>query len=424
MLVAVILVVELLAIYLCVNRMYGKKLKFDFLTVVTFVAMFSIMAIVNRLDLSGSIAFLSYIVFIIYCIFAFKDRIIPTIITAILSVIMVAVIEFCYAVLCSFIVWKYLGVRDIIGCIIPLLIVIFVFPICKIERLRESICKRHWLMYIILLFAVLVSFTTLILFNLEGSVQIGFFIFGIPAIAIILFLVIYWDKSMAKEMQMKKELIVLESMQNEYEDLVVKVKENQHGLKNHMMAVMSSHYTYKTYEQLVEAQQEYCGKMQDENKYNSLLFIGNHTIGGFLYGKIREIESKGVKITYKIETKIDSCHMPYYYIVEILGILLDNATEAVQSEWNDGGIHIVVAKANNSYKFVIRNTFPETGYETIAKWFELGHTTKDKGQGIGLAQVRKLCDEWQGKITCKNQNIEGTNWIVFELCLDAKKDAE
>lgn len=84
----------------------------------------------------------------------------------------------------------------------------------------------------------------------------------------------------------------------------------QHEFKNHIAAIFSTHYTYKTYEKLVQAQEEYCKKILDENKYNSLLLLGDKILAGYLYGKFQEAEDDGIEIDYKVASKIEKTQVP------------------------------------------------------------------------------------------------------------------
>lgn len=422
MLVAVALVLELLAMIICIHKLYNQPIKIDLLSVITILISSSIMIMVNLFDLSSGLNTICYIILFIYCLRKFRDRVIPTAITLFLAIVLVAIIEFLYALVAIFLFSENMFIRDILGGLILILIVTYLIPKLKIEKLREIICRRHWLMYIILCFIVFTIFTVIILLKAQGGVQLSFFVFGIPSIAIILFMVIYWDKSIVEQKRIEAELSIIESMQNSYDDLVMRVKENQHGLKNHMMAVMSSHYTYKTYDQLVKAQKEYCGELQDNNRYNSLVIIENPTIGGFLYGKMQEIEKQGVHVNYRIESKIGDLAISYYHLIEILGVLFDNATEAVLSQDVQKIIFWRVAKDEEGYRFEVRNPFPKVGYEIIDSWFSKGDTTKGIGRGIGLYRVRELCKEWNCNIKCRNQYIENDNWIVMELVIKEKED--
>lgn len=69
--------------------------------------------------------------------------------------------------------------------------------------------------------------------------------------------------------------------------------------------------------------------MLDDNKYNSILTLGDQVLSGFLYQKFEEAINININIDYKADTLIESLDVQIYYVIEMLGILIDNAIEAV-----------------------------------------------------------------------------------------------
>lgn len=45
----------------------------------------------------------------------------------------------------------------------------------------------------------------------------------------------------------------------------------------------------------------------------------------------------------------------------------------------------------------------------------MGTSSKGINRGIGLYHVKELCEEWNCNIFCENIEIEGKNWIQFDL---------
>lgn len=417
-----IIFIELLSVFLCMFRVYGKKPKPEIKGIITFGVMFIILDAVNYWGISRNFIFLAYVVLAIYCMLNFKEKPIKAVVGVVLAVSIMAVIQFCSMILLSVFSFEYYIIRDLLGISVTFLFTWLLLPFCKVDKLRDAICRKHWLMYIIFVFITFIISFAIISGKMSNELQMGMFLFGIPAIGIIVFLVIYWDISMAKEKTMKDEIEVMNSMQHRYDELLEQVRINQHGFQNHITAVFSSHYTCKTYEQLVETQQAYCNELCEENKYNNILLIQNNILAGFLYDKILEIERKQIKYSYKIETKVDECRIPYFYLIEVLGILIDNAMEAVLENQNEGMIYLATLKDESGYKFIVGNTYRQVNYDEIEKWFMIGKTTKGKGHGLGLYRVKQLCKEWNCEINCLNQMMEGQNWIMFELFVEEKED--
>lgn len=417
-----ILFIELLSVFLCVFRVYGQKPKVDVKGIIAFGMMFAVLYLVNYLSLSRNYTYFAYIVLLLYCLSMFRERFVKTIVSMILSIIAVAVVQFGVMIILSFFAMDNYNIRDVVGNVLTLAIIWLILPRCKIDRLRDAVCKKHWLMYVIFVFATFTILLAIITGKMSNELSMGLFLFGIPAIAIIVFLVIYWELSVLKTEKMKKELDVMNAAQQSYDELIERVRLNQHGFNNQISAVLSTHHTCKTYEELVEKQQEYCSEIYEANRYNNILLIQNNFIAGFLYDKILEIEKNNIPYEYKIETKVEECNIPYFYLIEILGILIDNAIDATKENVEENEVFIGIQKEATRYKFIIRNTYREVNYDEIIRWFEMGKTTKNNGQGIGLYRVKKICNKWNCNIKCINKKYDNRNWIVFELAVDKKED--
>ena len=72
-------------------------------------------------------------------------------------------------------------------------------------------------------------------------------------------------------------------MQQPYEELIKTIRLRQHEYKNHLAAILATHYTYKSYDKLVKAQAKYCDRLVQENKFTSLLILGDVVLVGFLH---------------------------------------------------------------------------------------------------------------------------------------------
>ena len=78
-------------------------------------------------------------------------------------------------------------------------------------------------------------------------------------------------------------------------------------------------------------------------------------------------------------------------VCQILGILLDNAVEAI-AEADTKKLSIAIIKSPNSKTIIIKNTWKHKEIE-INKLFELGFSTKEKGGGVGLYTVRNYTNK-------------------------------
>lgn len=417
----VVIILEITAVISCIHCMYGKPIKFDIGTSVVFLSMLAILEIANSFEGVGWVSFGIYIPIFLYCRIVFRDRIHRAMLKIVLSTILIAIIEFiCFSAISLF-VKNNLTMRNIIGNTVVLLVCIFVLPKFKMETLDVVFWRKHSLLKWILLIMLLVILVLMLQGKLKGRVNIDKFMLVIPSILVTLLIMIKWNASQKKVDHIEREVDVAKKTEGSYSELLTTVRLRQHEFKNHITAILSAHYTYSTYEKLVEVQDEYCQQLIRENKYNDLLRISNKVIVGFLYKKFVELEDDGIEIQYKVASKLEKCPVSTYHLIEMLGILLDNAAEA-QKNCSDKEVRLSVFENSNRYIFEIGNKTPYIEFDEISSWFKEGYSRKGNNRGLGLYHIKCLCEELNCQIGCRNIIVDEENWIIFVLEINKEEN--
>lgn len=414
MMLHVALVAEVLATILCIHCIYGKKVTFDAKTVGAMLGILAILEVANSCQMGGILSFSIYVVLFIYCKSKFRSSIMETLVSLILCIIVATSMQFMCFSFVSIVLPCGIYTRNAIGNILILAVFCITFSVCNLHRLQEVLCKKSKYVMLLSGFMCLIVMMMLLQGKAFYKVQMKYFVLVIPAIILLLYSILKWFTAQNEAERMEKEVQKAEENAKSYENLLTKVRLCQHELKNHIAAIFSAHYTYKTYEKLVQAQEEYCKKILDENKYNSLLLLGDKILAGYLYGKFQEAEDDGIEIDYKVAAKIEKTQVPTYYLIEMLGILFDNAVEALKNT-HKKVISFEACESQNEYEFSIKNPFPYVSYDEITEWFKLDKSEKGSGRGIGLYHLKCLCEEWHCDLECRNVEIEQDNWIAFIL---------
>lgn len=413
MLIHVVLLTEVLASIICIHCIYDKKVKLDVKTVSAILGILIILGISNFFQLSGIISFLGYVILLMYCKSKFKCSFVEAIIALVLCMIIVTSTQFI-----SFSFFKLVIAEEVVRAVVGNFLILIAFtvflPKCGIHRLYKGICKRSSFVILIVSFMCLVILAMLLQGKTSFEIQIQYFILVIPAFVLLLYSIMKWYTAHTEVERIQDEFNKTSITTEKYEDLLTMVRLRQHEFKNHLAAIISAHYTYKTYEKLVQAQEEYCKKLLDENRYNDLLLLGDNILVGYLYGKFQEAENDGIEINYKVATKIAKVKVPMYYVIEMLGILFDNAVEALKNS-SEKVIIFEICEIENEYEFSIKNSYSYVPYDDIIEWFQLEKSEKGSGRGLGLYHLKCLCEEWNCDIGCKNVEINQKNWIVFTL---------
>lgn len=126
-----------------------------------------------------------------------------------------------------------------------------------------------------------------------------------------------------------------------------------------------------------------------------------------------EAESKGCCIGYEVKIDEMKCRIPQYKIVEILGILLDNAIEAV-AERDSKGIFVKIFESADSIYIAVKNDSEVFSRQEFGLFTQPGYSTKGTGRGTGLANLVEMLKEYDCELNIYFEKTETTR-IVFMI---------
>jgi signal transduction histidine kinase len=116
-----------------------------------------------------------------------------------------------------------------------------------------------------------------------------------------------------------------------------------------------------------------------------------------------------ITVDFAIEKNYPRLKTDPAYIRRILTNLSNNALQAMP---NGGKLIIRATYENNKAKIIVEDTGEGIAQEAKNKLFTPLFTTKSKGQGFGLAVVKKLTESLYGTVTYQSEIGKGTKFIV------------
>lgn len=361
----------------------------------------------------------TFIYVVLYCTRKYKDKLIGATISSILMFIVVALMQFMFVLPVVGLIPQNEEVRMLITNLLTAVFSLWILPKLQVHKLRSALRKRD--NFIIATFGIVVFLIGIIAIEgkLTQKIHLAFFVLIVPVLIFLLWMLNKWSTLQDEKEVVQNELAVTKDMQEEYEDLLTAVRLREHGFKNHLTALLSIRHTNKSYDELVREQDKYCEMIREENKYNKLLYVGDSTISGFLYEKFRDAEAKGIAVIYEIKGCISEIPVSVYHLVEMLGILIDNAVEAQTEVTGRKRIKFQFEEKESRFLFIISNPYKHVSYKEMELWFCRDNSTKGKNRGLGLYYIKKLCEDNQINIICNNAEYEHENWI--EMTLEIKK---
>lgn len=244
------------------------------------------------------------------------------------------------------------------------------------------------------------------------------FIFTVYFFSMLVLLLIEWQKTKVQAEKQKVQFQMNELYYGAYEDLILSIRKRQHDFNNHLNAIQGMIYTTNSYDELKDQQEKYMSEVMEGNEKTSILtMIENPLIAGFLSIKFQEAERKGIEIAYTCRFPDRKIKIPEYELVEMFGILLDNAIEETERLDNKKKIWVTLSEGAEKLYFDIANTCSETNKDDIARLFTKGYSNKGLNRGIGLYKLQEMIDNYHGDIYVTQDVVENSAVIRFVMTI-------
>ena len=235
---------------------------------------------------------------------------------------------------------------------------------------------------------------------------------------VFMFFYIYRLEQTRNEIEKKNYELELQKVYGgTYEKLLAEVRRKQHDFKNQLGAIYSMHLVAQSLEELVNMQKEYGVNLQLDSKFDSILMCcDNSILAGYLYYRCITCENEGIMVDYNIHINQAACCFELHEIIEILGILIDNACEYLDSGGNvEKRIGLNFLESDEKIEIAVSNPARYITFSQIEKMFVCGYSSKGNGRGIGLARVLELVKKYSAEIKVYNFLCNEQNWINFSV---------
>ncbi len=417
------LLLEIVTVVFCLHNLYGEKVRLDIITA-SFLAIYMIlMSAINYYELPSIYSVLIYPIIAVYCGIRFGFHIKEIIINNILYMIIVGGMQLicviCYGWLFSLVSFDMLAYQNEELLIINtsvLLIIMVMLPKIKINKLSVYLQDKERIMFFFLIFCVVIIIFSFTNYKIFRGIEIIQYLILFASLTLFCILVGQLGKYKIKSAEIETELKMQKLYADSFHSLIEDIRLRQHEFDNHISAIYSLHYTCDTYEKLVKAQNEYSEIVIKENRHNKLLKVGNPLLIGFLYGKFIEIEKRGIIITYQISVNELEVEIPTHKLVEVLGNLMKNAVEAMEKAKNSSKeLYVKLIENDETFEVEVRNKGEFIDYNKMEQFFKKGYSKKGKNRGLGLYNVKAICNEYDLNILYENKIIDEVNWISFTI---------
>lgn len=173
--------------------------------------------------------------------------------------------------------------------------------------------------------------------------------------------------------------------------------------------------TIEDQEELLRAQEQYCDQVLKDSQVGDLLKLKiEPVLVGFLYAKITAAQEAGIHVEYEVNLLDIKEKIEIYEMIELIGILFDNAVEALQDNGNRKMI-LKLVDTNKGFAVEVANASRMYLNNEIEKFCTYGYSTKGKERGVGLARVKEVVRKANATLTIQNQSYKNQNFLCFRI---------
>ena len=220
-------------------------------------------------------------------------------------------------------------------------------------------------------------------------------LFGCCVLAVVLLIFYLYDvlisayKKLEEQSLMEKQMLIYSHQLDVLMQSEEKVKALRHDLKNHLgeLALMAGNQNNEEIRKYIQDMGEY---MQNQSE---LVSCGNKNLDSLLNYLLGQAKKK------------------LNHLNVILGNLTENAIEAAE-QTKDKWMSVDIYYEKGMLSMEIKNSFQ---HELAVEKNKLLSTKEEKGHGIGLANVRKMVEKYQGFMDVSNTNQIFTVKVMLYL---------
>ena len=413
---------EILSCACCIANTYGKKISCNIGVSLLIISEMVLLIGINDHGLPRYLISISYVLMFVYCMVTYKSSVLQSLINVFISVVLIGILQMLgYFILAVSFKERDMSNNNWEAFIMAFCLVIsyFVVPKLKLNIFSDFLMHNKWISRVVGGFIGIIYISRIWKIKATSSLSGEDFIFTMYFVILIVLLLVEWQKS-KKEVE-KSELQLQKTKQyyGSYQEMIKSIREKQHDYKNHINAIKGMIYTSDSYEEVKEQGEKYIEAICTDNTETSIATrVENLVVAGFLSIRLREAESKGIKVQYSCAMDQRKLTIPEYRLVEMMGILIDNAFEAVLSLEKDlRVVNINLFIRDNKLYFKITNICLKEDVDKIPWFFKEKYSTKGENRGIGLSKLKKLVDDAKGEVHIMEDILENKTAVGIEMML-------
>ncbi|MCR5835172.1 MAG: GHKL domain-containing protein [Lachnospiraceae bacterium] len=418
MILRLIKIIEMITAFYVFKKVSAKRFEIDKLTAAFMGAYIVIITVAKEFDDLNMIRGLIYPLTFLYMLLLNDKKVIETVLKWIGSLLLVSFVQLEVVGIIS------IGYGDIddnwniilLASVITFIVIAVVFR--HTFRMDKKIIAEIIVENILACAVIMSVLGGTFLVIKKGDTLSAFSAINVCMFAILTFCLIYLFQKEKRIIEYKKKEIKMEKMCSDaYEELISDMRIRQHSFDNHINALAGITMISDNIEEAREKQAEYTKMIKKENRFNKLLKTkSSPVIVGFLYKKFMRANENGILVEPEVSVLNLQCSLEIFELVDVMGVLIDNAVEAVENLENvEKKVAFVLRETESKVTIKVKNPCIYFERSKIKDFFDEGYSTKGEDRGLGLHYVKKKIESVKGSVSVDTKASKTDNFFEIEL---------
>lgn len=407
---------EICNVIFCLYSQHGRKVRVDLPGILLVCADALIFELIHTYALNPIMISMIYILTFVYTMVEFGKDVKKTVISNMLYVVAVGILK----LLVSFplVLFSIEGRADDLQALYVNLGVLAVQYLLrrKQHQLFELVLKKNVAIIAVTCIFGVSMISTMIQYKWYMKMSLDQLLMLLIFGSVVCILSYCWQTEREKLYAKEVELKMHEVYDASFREMIETIRERQHDFYNHIQAIQCQHYTIHNYEELVREQDAYCEMILRDNKFYGLLNHSDPVIMGFLYGKFSEADKQGIEIEYSVKILSGDREIPLFILIEIIGILWDNAVEAAVDLANPQ-VELEIVEDEHSLRIEVANPVINVSHAEIMRFFDNGYSSKEGHMGLGLGKLQKYSRQYGFDLLVNKENRDQSDWLTIGVIL-------
>lgn len=364
----------------------------------------------NYFTLPEIVSYGGFIFFYLYVRLSYENDFLRSLVLMIIGFVIAITLEVITALMAN-----YLGLEDrpaLFSLFASSFLLILSIIICKFLPLYKimELFERWDTAYAIVSFLSMAVFVPLTAKKIATSLYLDDYVYIFICIAVMWVLISQIQKY-------KTEDKIRKQYYDGYAEVISQIRKSQHKFKNQMGVVLSLCETCHSYEELVESQKDYMGRLKQCELPNDAIVLEEPAVVALIYDKLMEAYEENIEVESEFLCSLAKTKVSDIVWVDVLGVVLDNAIEAIRELGKPGKIWISFKEEKGKVKVEIDNTYRPVDFNEVKNFYADGYTTKGKGHGIGLHHIKNLIEKNHGQFAIRGKKRDGKDCVSAMIIL-------